>query len=243
LASLFVLGGDDGLRRRFSSIEEFIAYNRALRTAELPAHIDPDVWRDWLHVSRMTNRMAQLLAYLVVLFVVLPSLIRQPWYHAVAVSLLGLLATVSLVLSWRKRARITLLAAEVERLAAARAAQSGGDPTRAQMTQENAALSWLRLPLAVRFCIGAAVGFSLAFGVVVLDRLLNGYHDSLVESVAWAACLALVAGVVLDYEGRVRRNFGSFEQFIAYNRASRAGSCRSESSPMCGGAGSVAAAG
>lgn len=91
------------------------------------------------------------------------------------------------------------------------------------MTPENAALSWLRVPLAVRFGIGAAVGFSLAFGVVVLDRLLNGYHDSLVEYVAWAASLALVAGVVLAYEERVRHNFGSFEQFIAYSRAFRAG--------------------
>jgi hypothetical protein len=114
LVAPFVYGVDDRLRRDFGSIDQFIAYKRALRTGELPAHIDPDVWRGSLRLNRGANRLAQLSACLVVLLVV-PSLTRQPAYHPVAASLFGLLAIWSLVSSWRKRARITRLAAEVER--------------------------------------------------------------------------------------------------------------------------------
>lgn len=116
----FVLRVEKCFRRNFGSIEPFIAYKRALRTGELPAHIDPDAWRDSLWLSRGANRERRLLAYLVVVFVVVPfvvvpSLTRQPAYHPVFASLFGLLALWSLVSSWRRSARITRLAAEVER--------------------------------------------------------------------------------------------------------------------------------
>jgi hypothetical protein len=67
-------------------MERFIAYKPSLRTGELPAHIDLDLWRRWLRLSRGSNRIAQLLAYLAVVFVVVPSLTRQPEYHPVFAS-------------------------------------------------------------------------------------------------------------------------------------------------------------
>jgi hypothetical protein len=214
LVAPVVYGVDDGFRRNFGSIEQFIAYKRALRTGELPAHIDPDAWRDSLRLSGGANRIARWLAYLVVLFVVVPSLTRQPAYHPVAASLFGLLAVWSLVSSWRKRARITRLAAEVERHAGA------------QMTPEEADLEvWFRRPPAVRGVEGFALWFSFAFVVANLDRLSHGYNGSLVGLLVWAACVGLVVAVraAVFPEGRLRRNFGSIEQFIAYKRALRTG--------------------
>jgi hypothetical protein len=121
---------------------------------------------------------------------------------------------VSLVSSWRKRARITRLAAEVERHAGA------------QRTPEEADLeAWFRRPLAVRAVLSAAVAFSFAFVVANLDRLFHGYNGSLVGLLAWGAFLGLAVAIraVVFPEGRLRRNFGSFERFIAYRRALQTG--------------------
>ena len=62
LVTPVVYGVDERSRRDFGSIEQFIAYKRALRTGELPAHIDPDAWRDSLRLSGGANGMARLLA-------------------------------------------------------------------------------------------------------------------------------------------------------------------------------------
>ncbi len=48
--------GEQHVRRIFGSFEQCNAYWRALRTGELPAHIDPAVWRGWLSVSRKSMR-------------------------------------------------------------------------------------------------------------------------------------------------------------------------------------------
>jgi hypothetical protein len=53
----------------------------------------------------------------------------------------------------------------------------------------------------------------------------HGYSGSLVGLVAWAALvgLAVTVRVVVGNHGRLRRNFGSFEQYIAYRRALQTG--------------------
>jgi hypothetical protein len=210
LVTSCLLGADSRLHRDFGSIERFIAYKRALRTGELPARIDPDVWRGWLRLSRGTNRIAQLLAYLAVVFVVVPSLTRQPEYHPVFASSVGLLALWRFVVSGRRRARITRLAAEVKRHAGA-----GMTPVEAQLE------TWFRRPLAVRVLLPAAIGFSFAFVVAGIDRLYNGSSGSLVGPIVWAAVVG--QAVAVRAVMRLRPNFSSFEQYIAYTRALRTG--------------------
>lgn len=214
VVTVLALGTDEAFCGIFGSIDQFITYNRGLRTGELPAHIDPGVWRAWLTLSRGANRMAQLLAYALVLFVVVPSLTHQPAYHPVAMALFGVLVSWRLVCSWRKRACITRLADEVEQ-------HAGAHMTPEEAEQE----TWFRMPLAVRIILGAAVGFSLAFGVAYLDRLYNGDKGSLVGLLAWAAFVGLVLAIrmVVGNEGCLRRNIGSFDHYIAYTRALRTG--------------------
>jgi hypothetical protein len=215
LVTGYLLGADSRLHRDFGSMERFIAYKRSLRTGELPARIDPDVWRRWLRLSRGSHRIGQLLAYLAVVFVVVPSLTRQPEYHPVFASSVGLLALWRLVSSWRRRARIARLAAEVERRAGA------------EMTPEVARRleTWLRRPLAARVLLPAAVGFSFAFVVAELSqktsRLYHGYSGSSVGLLVWAAVVGVAVAVRMAM--RVRPNFSSFEQYIAYTRALRTG--------------------
>jgi hypothetical protein len=147
--------------------------------------------------------------------VVVPSLTRQPEYHPVFASSVGLLALWRLVSSWRRRARIARLAAEVERRAGA------------EMTPEVARRleTWLRRPLAARVLLPAAVGFSFAFVVAELSqktsRLYHGYSGSSVGLLVWAAVVGVAVAVRMAM--RVRPNFSSFEQYIAYTRALRTG--------------------
>jgi hypothetical protein len=210
LVTGYLLGADSRLHRDFGSMERFIAYKRSLRTGELPARIDPDVWRGWFRLSRGSHRIAQLLAYLAVVFVVVPSLTRQPEYHPVFASSVGLLALWRLVSSGRRRARLARLAAEVERRAGA------------QMTPNGAQLeTWLRRPLAARVLLPAVVGFSLAFVVAKLDRLYHGYSGSSGGLLVWAAVVGVAVAVCMAM--RLRPNFSSFEQYIAYTRALRTG--------------------
>ena len=215
LVTGYLLGTDSRLHRDFGSMERFIAYKRSLRTGELPARIDPDVWRGWLRISRGSNRIGQLLTYLAVVFVVVPSLTRQPEYHPVFASSVGLLAVWRLVSSWRRRARIARLAAEVERRAGA------------EMTPEVARRleTWLRRPLTARVLLAAAVGFSFAFVVAELSqktsRLYHGYSGSSVWLLVWAAVVGVAVAVRMAM--RVRPNFSSFEQYIAYTRALQTG--------------------
>src|SRR6476620_4297060 len=73
--------GRAGLSQNFDSIEQFIAYKQALRSGELPAHINPDARRGSFQFSSGGNRIARLFAYLVLLLVAVPSLIYRPAYQ------------------------------------------------------------------------------------------------------------------------------------------------------------------
>ena len=44
-----------GLRPKFGSLEQRVAYKQALRSGELPVGIELDVWRRWLDRSLLTN--------------------------------------------------------------------------------------------------------------------------------------------------------------------------------------------
>jgi hypothetical protein len=49
------VGIDLGLRPKFGSFEHLIAYNRALRSGELPTGINLDVWRGWLRRNQLAS--------------------------------------------------------------------------------------------------------------------------------------------------------------------------------------------
>ena len=44
--------GDPSTRRRGGAVEPLIEYERAVRTGELPAQLEPELWRRWLRMSR-----------------------------------------------------------------------------------------------------------------------------------------------------------------------------------------------
>ena len=219
----FALGVEAGLRRDFDSIEHFIVYKRALRTSELPARIEPDVWRGWLRRSLGINRLAQLLGYLLVVFVVLPGLTSRSAYHWAAVSLCALLATCILVTSRQTRARITRLETEVKRRATPAVTP---EEAQAAVTPEE---TWFRWPLAVRVFMIAAVWFTYAFLVLLvgdLDSVI--YSGSRIVHLEWAAFWAAlmglaIAAVTFGAQRGLRRDFGSVEQFSAYHQALRTG--------------------
>jgi protein-S-isoprenylcysteine O-methyltransferase Ste14 len=102
------------LRRDFGSIEQFIGYARALRTGELPADIEPDVWRAWLNRSRAANRQTLVAPAVLVVFGVLPRLFGSSGYSWVIGVIFALLAMLSLASWWLTRRRISRLAAAIE---------------------------------------------------------------------------------------------------------------------------------
>jgi hypothetical protein len=55
LGAAVTVGVELGLRPKFGSLEQLTAYNRALRTGELPPGVDPNVWRRWLRRSGWTT--------------------------------------------------------------------------------------------------------------------------------------------------------------------------------------------
>jgi hypothetical protein len=112
---LGVVLGDQRMHRVFGSTTQAIGYSRALRTGELPPHIEPAAWQGWLAVSRQSNRWAPAAVGVFVLLAVLQGRDRN-WAPAVLLLVIAIWqSTVALVL----RRRIARLAAAVGRRAAA----------------------------------------------------------------------------------------------------------------------------
>jgi hypothetical protein len=119
LIAIVMVVTERGLRRDFGSIEQLIVYSRALRTGELPAHIEPDAWRAWLNRSRAINRRALIAPAILVVIGVVPSLIASSGYHSVTGLVFALLVVWTLV-AWRlTRGRVSRLATAVEERALA----------------------------------------------------------------------------------------------------------------------------
>jgi hypothetical protein len=106
------------VRRDFGSPQRYVVYADALRSGELPAHIEPDVWRGWLARSRRANRQAPVLALLLIVFGVGHGLTYPSLGHLVIAGFLAL-CTAAIVVNWhRDRGRIARLASALERRAA-----------------------------------------------------------------------------------------------------------------------------
>jgi hypothetical protein len=117
LASALAESVEPTLRNTSGSVEQLIAYDRGLRTGELPTYVEPDVWRSWLRSSRRTLGMPLLWACFFGAAGVSSILTDQSGYHWVTAFLFQLLA-IWMLLGWSgKRAQITQLAGKVERYA------------------------------------------------------------------------------------------------------------------------------
>ena len=105
------------IRRDFGSAQRYVVYAAALRSGELPAHIDLDLWRGWLARNRKANQQAPTTALLLVVFGVGQGLKFPSVGHLVIAGLLAL-CTATVVVDWHQgRRRIARLTAAVERRA------------------------------------------------------------------------------------------------------------------------------
>ena len=110
--------GDPRLRRNSGSVEQVAAYDRALRSGQLPAHIDPDAWQSWLRRGRRSDGILRALRICFLMAVGVSSILTHPTvYRWVIASLYALLA-MRFIITWpaalRRYAR---LAAEVDQRA------------------------------------------------------------------------------------------------------------------------------
>jgi hypothetical protein len=110
-----VLGQERDLRRNFASLEQYDEYSQAVRTEDMPANIEPDVWRRRLKTNRRSNLLRLLCAGFLV-GVGLASLVTdQSVYRWMTASLFQLVAIWLLVKWWDTREALASLAAQVER--------------------------------------------------------------------------------------------------------------------------------
>ena len=117
LVSAIVVIGDPTTRRRGGAVEPLIDYERAVRTGELPAQLEPEVWRRWLRMSRWFYGFVVLWPCFFAAVGVWAILTDPTGYHWVVASLLQLLAVRLCIRWWRMRARLAQLAAEVDHYA------------------------------------------------------------------------------------------------------------------------------
>jgi hypothetical protein len=105
------------VRRDFGSVQQYVVYADALRSGELPPHIQPDVWRGWLARSRAANRQTPVMALLLIVFGVGHAL-KYPSAGHLTIAGLLVLCTATIVVNWHLgRGRIARLLTAVERRA------------------------------------------------------------------------------------------------------------------------------
>lgn len=112
-----VLGDERDVRRNFDSFEQYTEYNRTVRTGDMPADIEPDIWRGRLRSSHRENLFRVFLACFLVAVGVSSILTDQSVYRWLSASLFQLLAIWFLFNWWTTRMRLASLTAEVERRA------------------------------------------------------------------------------------------------------------------------------
>jgi hypothetical protein len=108
---LTVVVGDRRIRRIYGTTEQAITYSRALRTGQLPTHIEPAAWQRWIDVSRKSIRTTPTT---VAIFAVLAVLQGVGGHHWVVASLFVLLGIWLLVVRWVLRRRILRLTSAID---------------------------------------------------------------------------------------------------------------------------------
>lgn len=112
-----LLGEDRDLRRNFASYDQYVEYHRTLRTSEMPAAIEPELWRRRLTSSRRENWVRAVLAAFLIVLGIAAIVTGRNGYHWVIASLCELLAIWLLINWWGARERLGRLAQAVDRQA------------------------------------------------------------------------------------------------------------------------------
>ncbi|MBY0289678.1 MAG: hypothetical protein K2X52_21450 [Mycobacteriaceae bacterium] len=112
-----LLGEDRDLRRNFASYDEYVEYHRTLRTSEMPAAIEPELWRRRLTSSRKENWVRAVLAAFFIVLGIAALVAGRNGYHWLTASLCELLAIWLLINWWGARERLRRLAQAVDRQA------------------------------------------------------------------------------------------------------------------------------
>ena len=117
LGAVWLVAAERRVYRDFGSIEKAISYRRALRTGQLPAVIEPAVWRGWLERSRKRTRLELCVAGFIFGWLVLKAYVHHPWALVdwAFGALFSLFAISGFVTGWLMRTRIPRLAMELER--------------------------------------------------------------------------------------------------------------------------------
>lgn len=115
LVSAISLFGYPSIRLGAGPVEPLIEYERAIRTGELPARVEPEVWRGWLRSSRWFYGMCVLWPCFFAAVGGWAILTDPTGYHWVVAMLLQLLAIRLGLNWWRTRVRLAQLAAGVDR--------------------------------------------------------------------------------------------------------------------------------
>lgn len=114
LASAF-FGSEPFRERDFASFEQYVEYEQALRTCQLPPGFDPAVWSRRLRATHFENVTRLVGAGFLLVVGVSTLLTGQSGYHWVIAVLLEALALRFLLLWWRVRLRLNVVAMDVER--------------------------------------------------------------------------------------------------------------------------------
>ena len=109
-----LLGEDRDLRRNFASYDQYLEYHRTLRTGEMPADIEPELWHRRLTGSRKENWVRAVLAGLFIVLGIATIVAGRNGYHWVIASLCQLVAIWLLINWWGARERLRRLAKAVD---------------------------------------------------------------------------------------------------------------------------------
>jgi hypothetical protein len=112
---VIVVLGEKRMRKSYGSLDRAVEYFRALRTSELPAHIEVDTWRGWLAATRQEMRWTPIFVGVFAVIAVVYAATQQ-WASA---ALFAVLTAWFAVLWWVRRRRVSRLTSAVEQRAAA----------------------------------------------------------------------------------------------------------------------------
>ena len=211
------------MHRKFGSREQTIAYQRALRTGELPADAEPDKWRRWLRGSGWSTAFAVMWIVPALWFGWMSSITSQSGYRWMPATAFALLALWGIVSVCRRSARIKRLQDALKRRPAPHA-RAAATPAKDELTLRESAFEASAAGRLIPIAVG---GFVLAFLILLVADLEAIVHGGpRIMGLRWAAGYAAVFGFTLAalvIERNLRRDFASYEEYTEYNQTLRTG--------------------
>jgi hypothetical protein len=229
LGSVVTAAADHRIHRKFGSVDRMTEYRRALRTGKLPKGVDVDEWGTWLRGSETANGLAVLCVLPFMVFGLFTGLGSESPYRWLPAAMFALLLGWGAVVLVRRRAGIKQLSATIDRRREPVTAPATAEPK--TLMKEGVFAS----SLAGRLASGFLMWFAGAFVVLLLVDL-----GTLVFGGPWILRLPVAAGVaalvglawaVLGEDRDLRRNFGSYDQYVAYHATLRTGDMPADIEP------------